>query len=1203
MKESSERMSAVAPPQHDEQRATVHIRLLGGFGVERDGEEVPQGVWQRRSGKALAKMLAAVPQHRLHREVLMDRLWPAADPASAGKSLHQALLSMRRAMDSTPQASRIGSCVRLLDDMVVLDPECVTVDVDEFERVARRALRTHELDDLKAAAQVYGGELLPEDRFEDWAVERREELSGLYVEVLLALTELLDRRGASFAAIERARQALAIDPTREDIHRLLMRLYATSQQRHLALRQYQDCRQVLAAELDAEPDEETEKLYRDVLSGQFGEEDTENAVAAVPLPGVPRRHARSLFAGRERPLAILREKLDQLGAGQGGMVLISGEAGVGKTRLAAETALAADEVGAVVLWGTSYAEEGQLPYGPFAEALEEYFGVLPAEGRRRLSESYPEVNSMLASAIAQDSRTRQGDGTRMQLFAAIGRLLAEIGRVRPLLLVLDDLHAADEASIQLVHYLARLAQNHPWLLIAMYREEEVRPGGTLHTVVTGCMRRGLADRIELLRLSWVEAEMLVRSLLEGEVCKDLLDDLFQLSLGNALFLQELVHATVEGDLITRANGRWQAAAGLSSVVPPGAAELVTARVGRLSKEAGRIAGLAAVAGMECTFELLRTASELSDSALLNGLDEIDALRIIEARPDPVGGQEHRYGFRHPLFREALYADIDGARRQHLHSTVGVAMEAVSPDEVDALAYHWTHAGNDEKAIHYLERAADLAISRYAHDVAAVYYRDALARVDEQRDAEQLARLQSKLGRVLIRIGRYDDALLVLDASRRYYELTGNLEDLARTVATLVQAYREGGTCEDGLAVGYELLPRIGAGEELAVSVDAAIDLYVALAGASRMAGHLEETVQMAEKAGALARAAGNDRALSIAEGRRGDALGALGRVEEGIRILEVSKALAEKVGNLVTVAGALSNAGALYARLGDDTRSREYRERAADLFERLGYPAHQAFALSMVAAGLYRSGRWDEARRTVERVLEIHESIDVSWYLKYALCTLGDIELGCGEKDRAWECFSRAHTLATTRPDPQILVWVERGLADAELLDGRPDAARARLTSYLAAPETDRSDVVNVARTLIDALLELGEFDEADTLLHTAVAEAAAATMNRAYDVDLLCTRGKLLSRREQGDAAEKTLREAIGLAQAGTLPFIEGQGWLELGMVHTRKRDRGEADTCLERAKGVFAKLGARYYLEQTERAIERLRAGEWTGDREHEM
>ncbi len=1174
----SRRESGAAP--------VVGLRLLGGFRVEREGEAVPDSAWPRKSGKLLVKMLAVASEHRLHREVLIDRLWPEADPTAAGNSLHQAILVVRRVMDASRSAAKRESCIRLSGDMVTLITESVSIDIDKFENLARYGLRSREVDELTSAVDIYGGELLPEDRYEDWAEGRREHLARLYAEVLVSLAEALQRRGALFAATERARQALAADVSREDTHRLLMRLYALTGHRHQALRQFRLCSESLAVELGVEPDSETAALHESILSGELEGmgPDVENELVA--LPSVPRRRAVSSFAGRERPLSVFRDKLEQLRAGSGGTVLISGEAGVGKTRLAVAAAASAHETGVLVLWGTSYAEEGRLPYSALAEALEEYLDALPARARERLAQSHPDLTRLIASGNAPITDHQQTDGTHMQLFASVGRFLSEIGTTRPVMLVLDDLHAADELSVQLVHYLARLAQKHPWLLVVTYREEEVRPGDAMHGVVTACVRHGLADRIELLRLSRSEASMMTRSLLEGEIDDVLLSELFSSSLGNALFLQELVNSMRQSGQIEHAGARWQIIPKLSRPVPPGATELVTARAARLSPDAARVAGLAAVVGTECSPALLREASGLAEAALIDVLDEIVAMHIMEDRPSP-DGRPNRYAFRHPLFREAIYAQISSPRRQHLHATVATVMEKMSPDDADALAYQWSRTANDAKAAQYLELAGDRAAARYAQEIAVTLYRDSMSRLGAQQEPERMARLQSKLGKVLTQTGQYDDALLLFDASRRYYEFTENLEELARTVALLVRAHRQQGTSGEGLAVGQALLPRIGDGDDLIISLDAAIELYVALAGAARAAGHLDETVRWAEQAAAWASATGNDQALAMAESRRGDAIGAMGRTAEAVCILDEVRGLAERTGNLTTVAEIYLNAGAFYTVLGDSKKGQEYRARAADLCERLGYPAHQAFALSELATAQFDEGLWDEARRTASRVLEIHESIDVSWYLPYALCILGDMEMHSGERDRAHDFFSRAYTLATERYDPQALASVVRGLADIDLLDGRPDAARSRLSGYLAERDTDTVDPIHIAPALVDALVELNELGEAEDLLSRALAEAETVGLNGGLLARLLTVKGRLQARQERWNESESTLRDAIALAASASTPMNQGRAWFEMGALAVLRGDAGEGRASFRHALTIFQSLGAQPWLERTQSAL----------------
>src|SRR4051812_30627217 len=195
----------------------LRLRLLGGFGAERTGADVAANGWQRRSAKALTKLLAAVPGHALHREQVLDMLWPGADFESALNSFGKALHAARRALEPELLPRECSSYLQLNDSVVALDTDHVWVDADHFELLADDALRTQDVGAYEAALAAYGGELLPEDRYEDWCASRRDSLAELHLSLLSGLAQELATRGAHPAAAARLREALQRDPTREDL--------------------------------------------------------------------------------------------------------------------------------------------------------------------------------------------------------------------------------------------------------------------------------------------------------------------------------------------------------------------------------------------------------------------------------------------------------------------------------------------------------------------------------------------------------------------------------------------------------------------------------------------------------------------------------------------------------------------------------------------------------------------------------------------------------------------------------------------------------------------------------------------------------------------------------------------------------------------------------------------------------------------------
>jgi predicted ATPase/DNA-binding SARP family transcriptional activator len=315
---------------------SLRISLLGGFAVDADGRTVGEGAWRLRKSKGLVKLLALAPERRLHREQASELLWPDRDAAAAANNLHQALYVARRALETAGVDG--ASTVELSDDVLILHG--ASVDVEEFEAAAAAARGSGRRDLCQAAVELYSGELLPEDRYEEWTAGRREALREQCTALLLELAELEEDGGDSGAAVRWLQRALDGDPLHEGTHRRLMRVFALSGRRQQALAQYQRLRQALRREFEDLPDAETRALYQSILSGNFGASEPEREPReATPREALPAAQPHNLplrltsFVGRERELAEVRRLLVR-----GRLVTLTGPGGCGKTRLAVEAA-------------------------------------------------------------------------------------------------------------------------------------------------------------------------------------------------------------------------------------------------------------------------------------------------------------------------------------------------------------------------------------------------------------------------------------------------------------------------------------------------------------------------------------------------------------------------------------------------------------------------------------------------------------------------------------------------------------------------------------------------------------------------------------------------------------------------------------------------------------------------------------------------
>ena len=308
------------------------LRLLGGFAVNVAGEPVPDAAWRLRRAKSLVKLLALAPERRLHRDRVLEWLWPDGDPATGG--LHQVLYTARRALESADADSAIG--LTLKDDVVALTGDGIWVDVDAFEQAAAEARAKSTVAAYRSALELYGGELLPEDRYEEWTSARRESLRETFLGMLVELAALL---GDTAAAVEVLQRAVVEDPLYEAAHRALMSAFAKAGRRQQALAQYQQLRQALERELAADPDPQTTSLYREILAAQHepgsaeGAQPTDTAPAQAPHRSHHLPAQLTSFVGRDRELLELQRELDRTR-----LLTLTGPGGAGKTRLALELA-------------------------------------------------------------------------------------------------------------------------------------------------------------------------------------------------------------------------------------------------------------------------------------------------------------------------------------------------------------------------------------------------------------------------------------------------------------------------------------------------------------------------------------------------------------------------------------------------------------------------------------------------------------------------------------------------------------------------------------------------------------------------------------------------------------------------------------------------------------------------------------------------
>ncbi len=517
-----------------------------------------------------------------------------------------------------------------------------------------------------------------------------------------------------------------------------------------------------------------------------------NATNAVPLPS--RLSVRPVVGviGREVETEAMSDAFKRVVAGEGReLLLVSGEAGLGKTTLVAETARAAFDAGACVLFGHCE-EDLATPYQLFAEAIGHYVMHAPEEQLVAHVDMHGSELVRLVPALASrilnlpPSKATDPDTERFLLFAAVVGLLLELSRHQPVVLVLDDMQWADKASLQLLRHLVAAEQTMRLLVLGTYRDSELSRSHPFLETLAALRRQERVARVELTGLDDTGVVSLMESA-AGHTLDDaaigLAHAVYRETDGNPFFVSEVLrHLTETGAIAQDADGRWVAQASLDgTALPDSVREVIGARVGRLGQDAERVLSVAAVIGRDFDLDVLARATRTSEDDLLDILDAAIAVALVREVADT-----GRYNFAHALIQRTLYEDLGPNRRARAHRHVGEALEALCGDRpgarVGELARHWYSATQPidlTKAIDYSRQAGDAALRALAPADALRYYSQALE-LYAQDDSDPTLGLDLAIGMGTAQRQAGDPAFrdTLVGAARR----AADLDDTERFVA-------------------------------------------------------------------------------------------------------------------------------------------------------------------------------------------------------------------------------------------------------------------------------------------------------------------------------------------------------------------------------------------------------------------------------------
>jgi DNA-binding SARP family transcriptional activator/predicted ATPase len=1059
----------------------IELRLLGHFQLLLDGKPV-DGLNQAR----LQLLLAYLTLHRdlaLSRQQIAFLFWPDSSEKQAFANLRKLLYLLRQALPATDHFLSLTA-----ETMAWRSDTAFTLDVAGFEAAFQRGETTASPATKSAAYQdaiaLYRGDLLP-GFYDDWILVERERLRALHAGALTRLAELYEAQRAYADAIACAQRLLSQDSLQESSHRLLMRLHLLNGDRAAALRVYHTCATLLRDELGVDPSPATEELYQRLL---WLEDQPQMPVQPLAATAAP-------LVGRTAEWNRLRSLWQSAREGHPQLVLIEGEAGIGKTRLAEEMLDTVKRQGMVVAYTRAYAAEGAAAYAPLVDLLRNRpiyaaLGKLGPVWLSELSRLLPELAAAHPHLPAAAPITEEWQHRRFQEALVHGCLAAG----GPLLIHFDDLQWCDGETLAWLHLLLRVDQPRELLVVGTLRPEEIDEVHPLHRLRLELQGSNRCVSIPLAPLSAAEVAQLASHVTQRELSAGAKEQLFVQTEGNPLFVVEILRSE---DLSAGAQDGASAALApsplsVSQPLPDKVQAVIGARLAQLSASARQLARIAAVIGRAFTFDLLADASERPERDLVAALDELWRRRIIREQ------SVDAYDFSHDRIREVAYGEISPMLRRHLHRRVAQALVDRHAHELDAvsgqIAAHYELAGDRAQALHFNERASTSALAQFAHTDATHYLTRALALApddDVHRRFTLLARREACYDAMAQPERRLADLTEMMALARHLLEqqtpAASGAKPMIVTLTRLGWYFSDAGQTESAIATLQQATTLAHETGEFALETEA----RAVLGRTYFLRGRLEEA-----RRELLPAVEGAPRAApSVALGRSYETLAAVSmfsgaQAEVIVGYLERALACYRAVDHKEGEASTLNKLGYTLVAQGEGEYARAekfYREGMAVCCES-GYRVLESLLSRNLGVLYTHTGDYAQAEPALQHSLEIDRQSEQSHYEGAALNYLAFLALNMGDYARA-QALNHAALEKQTASEARgwlAKTWSELGLLHH--LSGEQEAALEELNRGLRYAEEldDRRQIAYTLARLGQALIPLGRFDEAAVALQRA---------------------------------------------------------------------------------------------------------------------
>jgi predicted ATPase len=892
------------------------------------------------------------------------------------------------------------------------------------------------------------------------------------------------------------------------------------------------------------------------------------------------RIARGRFVARQSELEQAKGVWSKALGGQGETLLISGEPGIGKTRLVRELSTHVELSGGRVLIGECYAEGG-APYAPFAQIARgglsgisqngfEVSDFVMADLLSMAPELQPHYPDVLPNLPLEPNAEQQ------RLFENVVSFTDVIAEHSPLMIVIDDAHWGDSGSLSMLRHLARRTRNQRILLVATYREVDLDIARPFHEVLLDINKARLATRIKLERLTKDQTRDQLTAIFEEEISQEFLDGIYKETEGNPFFVEEVCKSLVESGQLYYDEGEWHRPPNMDELeIPQSVRVAIQTRVARLPDAYQGVLSMAAILGREFEFDALVEASDADEDAVIDALEAAEDAQLIE---ETGGADEDRFVFVHALIPGALLDGVRKLRRRKLHKRAAAAIKQLRPNDYEALAHHYFEAGVDDQAFEYFTRAGERAAAAYANAEAEDHFSSALDLVEE--DVER-ARLLGQFATAVSQQGRFDLAIENYLEGIVLYQGLGEQEMVAKYFARAARAAWEAGDIPRGLELGLQGLESL----EGAPDSQGLAELYAETGRAyyfnaqgAEAEPTLTKALEMAEQTSAL-----NVRIEALIT------LGTLqasegGDAETGVANLKEAVTLAKENSFPRQEARAQNNLATTETHaLGDLSLCRDRMVRAEELARTTGSLGIGLWYAGSACFYAVLQGDLKWVRERMPRLLAAGDELSSAVTARLNVQAIYGILLRqAGELDEGLEYLRKLHSETLAAGESNTIYSTAVYFADAALEVGRHvDEAlemidAARKTNQFGGPVWPLAQQARLHTAL-------GQYDDARQSLKLARKEAGDPPFGLS-SVWLGIAEAELALRDGETDSALRAYEQTVEAAGIAGLRWHRTHAlwsWAE-ALIKEDGKLSSKAQELLEEARQEFDELGAPIYAER---------------------